>query len=282
MAHNFKKNQKNQSEKKEEKTVEKKTNPLDLWGSAAPDNSKISKNARQNRAQSKVGMIQVPNILKPHGGESYNPSGDDHNALLQTIVDIDDKLVNGVQMPPRVKDLSKRDAQAKAAKPRSKKEAKVLEELAIKRNIKANVLMEYNYGKFLKDAKKDKAAQEKKLDVREKHKANLKNKLAKGELQPTLRKIGSGKYIPRAKEFEDFDKIRGVLKDTSGDVACLLRDQYDNIFRTGKIEPVKAGKNKQRKYREWKAHNIYETSMEDRLIKTRMAPSRNNQELKVL
>ena len=50
--------------------------------------------------------------------------------------------------------------------------------------------------------------------------------LAEGELQPTLRKIGSGQYRPRAKEFEDFDKIKGVLKDTSGDVACLLRYFY--------------------------------------------------------
>ncbi len=62
-------------------------------------------------------------------------------------------------MPPRVKDLSKRDTQSKKAKPRSKKEEKVLAELEVKRKIKENVLMEYNYGKFLKDAKKDCAAQ---------------------------------------------------------------------------------------------------------------------------
>ena len=158
MAHNTKRHQKSQPEKKEEKSVEKKGNPLDLWGSSATDNSKISKNAARHQAQSKVGTIQVPNILKPHGGESYNPSGDDHMALLKTIVDIDDKLVNGIQMPPRVKDLSKREVQSKAAKPRTKKEAKVFAELEVKRKIKQNVLMEYNYGKFLKDAKKDSAA----------------------------------------------------------------------------------------------------------------------------
>jgi len=283
MAHNTQRHEKFRAEEKEVISVPKKANPLDIWGTTAP--SKTA-NGRQNRvlgAANKVGITQVPNILTPHGGESYNPSGDAHQALLQTIVNIDDKLVNGIQMPSRVKDLSKFDAQSKKAKPRSKKEAKIQEELEIKRKIKENVLMEYNYGKFLKDANKDKKDQKKKLEIRDAHKAELKKKLFKGELQPTLRKIGSGTYIPRAKEFEDFDKIRGVLKETSGDMACLLRDQYDNIFRTGKIEPVKAGKNKQRKYREFKAHNIYETSMETRLIKTRMAPIKGNEEeLKVL
>ena len=50
--------------------------------------------------------------------------------------------------------------------------------------------------------------------------------MAKGELQPTLRKIGSGQYKPRARDFEELDKIKGVLKDTSGDVGSLLRYFY--------------------------------------------------------
>ena len=161
MAHNTQRHEKFRAEEKEVISVPKKANPLDIWGTTAP--SKTA-NGRQNRvlgAANKVGITQVPNILTPHGGESYNPSGDAHQALLQTIVNIDDKLVNGIQMPSRVKDLSKFDAQSKKAKPRSKKEAKILEELEIKRKIKENVLMEYNYGKFLKDANKDKKDQSK-------------------------------------------------------------------------------------------------------------------------
>ena len=61
-------------------------------------------------------------------------------------------------MPSKVKDLSKRDTQSKKAKPRSKKEQKLQAELELKRKIKERAMQEYNYGKYLKDAKKDLAA----------------------------------------------------------------------------------------------------------------------------
>jgi len=47
MNHNASVHQRKQPEKKEEKTVFKKENPLDLWGSAAPDNSKLSRHAKE-------------------------------------------------------------------------------------------------------------------------------------------------------------------------------------------------------------------------------------------
>lgn len=155
IAHNINKNQNGDSNQKNGNTEVKKAGPMDLWGTPVPKASELSKNKNRQDSKRQEGLIFVPNVLKPHAGESYNPSQDSHNALLQNIVDIDDKLVNGIQMPSKVKDLSKRDAQQKKAKPRSKKEQKVLEELEIKRKIKENKLMEYNYGKFLKEAKKD-------------------------------------------------------------------------------------------------------------------------------
>lgn len=129
--------------------------------------------------------------------------------------------------------------------------------------------MEYNFGKFLKDAKKDKKEHERELDQRGVHKENIKEKLRSGTLQPVRRKIGRGFYKPKAKDFVDIEELKGTLKDTSGNVGSMLRDQYDNVFRTGKIEPVREGRNKQRKHRLYKAHNIYETSMQHRQIMTR-------------
>lgn len=70
--------------------------------------------------KTKEGIVDVPNILKPFAGESYNPSQVSHSKLLEHIVKQDHQLVNGIKTAPKVKDLSKREAQVKAAKPRSK------------------------------------------------------------------------------------------------------------------------------------------------------------------
>ena len=242
---------------------------LDIWGDASKDdNEVVSKKQTRRLNNINEGFMTVPGIQKPAGGLSYNPTPDSHNKLLENIVELDDKLVNGAKYQMKEKDYSKRDAQISKVKPRSKKEQKVLQELEVKKKIKERKLMEYNFGKYLKDAKKDVKTHEKKLEDRSKHQEDIKNKLATGELAPVRRKIGHGKYVPRHAEFEDIDEMKGTLKDTSGNVSNLLRDQYDNVFRTGKIEPVKAGKNKQRRYRTYKAHNIFETSMEMRKIRT--------------
>jgi len=47
----------------------------------------------------------------------------------------------------------------------------------------------------------------------------------------------------------------------------FCRYQYDNVFRTGKIE-VPTGKMKNRRFGTYKVHNIYDKSMKTRVIKT--------------
>jgi poly-gamma-glutamate capsule biosynthesis protein CapA/YwtB (metallophosphatase superfamily) len=47
----------------------------------------------------------------------------------------------------------------------------------------------------------------------------------------------------------------------------IYRDQYDNVFRTGKIEPP-TGKMKNRRFGTYKVHNIYDKDWKTRIIKT--------------
>ena len=64
---------------------------------------------------------------------------------------------------------------------------------------------------------------EKNMVERKAHKENLREKLATGLLPPVRRKIGRKNYVPRTKEFEDLDTMKGTLKDTSGNTGELLR-----------------------------------------------------------
>jgi hypothetical protein len=104
--------------------------------------------------------------------------------------------------------------------------------------------------------------------------------LRTGVLPPVRRKIGKKTYVPRTKEFEDLEDMKGTLKDTAGNTAELLRyffyvegfngiyrDQYDNVFRTGKIEP-QGGKVKNRRWALRKVHNIYDKDWKTRNLKT--------------
>lgn len=207
-----------------------------MWGTAQTPIEELPKNQQRKLAKKTEGIMEVPNILTPFAGESYNPTPFSHSKLLEHIVKQDDQLVNGIKMGARVKDLSKYDNQIVKAKPRSKKEKLVMEELEVIKKLKEKKIMEYNYGKFLKDAKKDLKVHGKKLEDREEHKLDIKEKLKIGTLMPVRRKIGRGMYKPKAKEFLDIEDIKGTVKDTSGNVAGLLRDQYDNVFRTGKVE----------------------------------------------
>ena len=136
---------------------EKKPEMFDMWGGNSTKNPEIlTKNAVRRQNNVNVGLTDVPAIMKPKGGESYNPSSKSHTELLQHIVNQDDQLENGVQNPSKVKDLTSRLAKVDKLKPRSKKEKKVWEELEIKRKAKDLKMMEYHYGKYLKDAKKEK------------------------------------------------------------------------------------------------------------------------------
>jgi hypothetical protein len=61
------------------------------------------------------------------------------------------------------------------------------------------------------------------LDDRKKNKENITERLRTGVLPPVRRKIGKKTYVPRTKEFEDLEDMKGTLKDTAGNTAELLR-----------------------------------------------------------
>jgi len=72
--------------------------------------------------------------------------------------------------------------------------------------------------------------------------------------------------------------MKSHLKDTQAYSAELMRDAYDNVFRTGKIETPRTGKNKQQKHTHYKSHNIYEGSFKERQLKfqTQIQPVNKN------
>jgi len=70
---------------------------------------------------------------------------------------------NGAQLPYMVKEMKNKNKNTDI-KGRTKKETKALEELAIKNKIKETKNMEYNYGKFLKEAKKEQKDQDEKIE----------------------------------------------------------------------------------------------------------------------
>lgn len=254
-----------------------KTQPIrkaglyDMWGGPAQTAEPLTKSGARKAKHTKEGLIEVPAVLKPHEGQSYNPSSQSHFGLLQNVVSQDEKLEFGVKNPSKVKDFTKRIEQSlkskPVARPKSKKEAKVWEEMLARKKVKDLKTMEYNYGKYLKESTQEHKDHTKKMVARQAHEEDIEEKLRTGVLPPVRRKIGRKHYVPRIKEFEDLDTMKGTLKDTSGNTGELLRDQYDNVFRTGKIE-VPTGKMKNRRFGTYKVHNIYDKSMKTRVIKT--------------
>jgi hypothetical protein len=131
----------------------------DMWGGPAPVTEPLTKSAMRKSKHTKEGLTPVPAILKPHEGQSYNPSSQSHYGLLQNVVEQDEKLEFGVKNPSKVKDLTKRLEQSLATRPavqpKTKKQAKVWEEMEALKKAKELKNMEYNYHKYYKDGLKD-------------------------------------------------------------------------------------------------------------------------------
>lgn len=252
-----------------------KKNLYDIWGT--PVESNTSKNFQRKENNKLTGYTEVPAIMKPVSGESYNPSIESHNQMLNNLVNWDEMQTNGAQLPYMVKEMKNKNKNTDI-KGRTKKETKALEELAIKNKIKETKNMEYNYGKFLKEAKKEQKDQDEKIEWRRKDEIEKKRRLKNGEIFPISRKIGKTKYKPWIKEFQPIEEMKSHLKDTQAYSAELMRDAYDNVFRTGKIETPRTGKNKQQKHTHYKSHNIYEGSFKERQLKfqTQIQPVNKN------
>ena len=140
------------------KTKPVKAGLYDMWSGPAPV-IPDTKSAIRKSKHTKEGLTQVPAVLKPHEGQSYNPSTTSHFGLLQNVVDQDEKLEFGIKNPSKVKDLTKRLEQSlatrPAAVPKTKKEAIVWQEMEARKKVKDLKNMEYNYHKYFKDGVKN-------------------------------------------------------------------------------------------------------------------------------
>ena len=79
------------------------------------------------------------------------------------------------------------------------------------------------------------------------------------------------------------DTMNPKLKDAYGSNTELLRETYDSVFRTGKIEPARTGRKKNKKTTKTIVfHNKYDTSWEGRKFKGTLAINANPNRLEKL
>ena len=124
-----------------------------------------------------MGTISVPSIQKPTEGESYNPTEAAHTSLQTKAVDLHDQMAHGIKRAYVVKDTSKRLVLQPKGKVLTKKEKKYFAEMKIKKDIKAKKNMEYNFGKYLKEAKIEKKVKDVKLQEKFNYEKNVLEKI---------------------------------------------------------------------------------------------------------
>lgn len=228
---------------------------VDLWGSEAPHT--IPKPVIPTRSQ-KLKNVAVPNILTPHGGQSYNPSMRDQHELMKIVVDQTEKrerkFAKKLQKILIKKKLRiKSDAQRKHLE----EQARLKEEKRKQKDVK-------NFDVYVREVEHDIKQKKKRLEQKRKRISEIKKKIEKGEIQPYKRRIGVRKYELRPLEFKEEDEIDPRLRGVEAS-SETLRSKYDDIFRRGLLEPLRK-KNKKRRWNvdKYKYHENHSVSWKER------------------
>jgi hypothetical protein len=208
---------------------------FDLWGSSTAKPLK----ARPVIDETKK-TYHIPALLKPHSGQSINPSLKAQKDLMKTIVDqVEIKRVNhGSRKVIPIK--------VKKAKAKSKKQAEEFRKLAEQKLAKVREVDTRNAGKYMREAVKFASdIHPKLLTQRAQEREERKLKMAEGEMLPTKRYLGKRKYRARAMDFKELDEIDPKTSHVEATNEAL-REQFDSVYRRGLLEPRNNKRNRKR------------------------------------
>lgn len=207
----------------------------DLWGS---NTSKPLKSKPVHIETKKT--YNIPVLLKPHSGQSINPSLAAQKDLMQTIVN---------QVEIKRKDHGPKKVIPIAPKkviPKTKKQAEEFRKLEAQKRAKEKEIDSRNAGKYMREAIKYATIDHPKiLEARKKKIEERKAKMSSGEMLPTKRYLGKRTYEARAMDFKELDEIDPKASHVENTNEAL-REQFDSIYRRGLLEPRNLKRKKRR------------------------------------
>jgi hypothetical protein len=207
----------------------------DLWGNSSKKPVK-AKPVHNNTKKT----YHIPALLKPHSGQSINPSLKAQKDLMQVIVDQVE-----IKKPERP---SKKviPIEPKKQRPKTKKEAIEFAKRDEQKKAKAQELDSRNAGKYMREAVKyAKIKYPQLIEQRQKEIEERKEKMASGDMLPTKRHIGKRKYQARAMDFKELDEIDPKTSHVEATNEAL-REQFDSVYRRGMLEPYNTKRMKKR------------------------------------
>lgn len=124
---------------------------FDIWG-MEPKELDIHHNKPQIKTKKEV---EMPKIVKPYGGQSYNPSQADHLNLMKVVIEKGEEKRNAfktksekAQLKAKKQQLEKRPPQ----KPRTKKEKELFDEHEKGRELKRKEYELKNFDRLIREA----------------------------------------------------------------------------------------------------------------------------------
>eukprot|EP01017_Pseudomicrothorax_dubius_P006612 TRINITY_DN11925_c0_g1_i3.p1 TRINITY_DN11925_c0_g1~~TRINITY_DN11925_c0_g1_i3.p1 ORF type:complete len:357 (-),score=134.58 TRINITY_DN11925_c0_g1_i3:105-1175(-) len=224
---------------------------LDIWGDV-PTTSK----ARRTKME-----VEIPAVVEPHPGQSYNPSYEDHQKLVDKVIDDEVQKVTKPNIPSKKSErirkvLSRRHEE----RPRTEKEAIHLAKLKEKKR-KAKEDSDFkNIEVISRTIDKQKRKLNNRLEQFRKKKEIFKSMIRKG-IVPLGKKLGRRRYKMRDEDAIDKDEYSERLRNFKPITTSLIKDRMDSVFRRQIMELPNGVRTKKKRLTKIKTKVKYDTEM---------------------
>ena len=213
-----------------------------------------------SRAQSDD--MRIPAILRPHEGQSYNPTFKAHKDLMELVVEEEIKKDKRKNENPEFERNKKSDLELRRLI-QSRKERKEAREKAARKTEKKQA-HDIMYLKKIKREIEDEEEEHRKiLEERERKEKEVEKMVEEGKIIRT-KKLNRNKYQYPGTDFQTTSELKANLRSIKV-TGSLARERFDSIFRRNLIEKTSYEKKKKRKTRipKFKFHNTERGQKDD-------------------
>lgn len=219
----------------------------DLWGEEAPKvKSKIVKLETD---------IKVAAVVKPHAGQSYNPSFKEHKTLLNEVVE-EEAAKHKLKLWQSKKNF-RILFQKRKFRPKSAVERAIRDEVRAKKLKNKQDTDIMHIKGIIKSLKKEDEEQQKKLEEKRQEEEKERKELEEAGINRKARRLGKKKYQMRPMDFQTEEELAPNLRSVQAGTS-LAREQFDGYFRRNLLDTADpfARKKKTRRLPVYKFHNV--------------------------